>query len=321
MKKNKIAGVVILFAIANSIYADEPLQCDGTVQKPCTVQDTQNNTAQVKHWRNTFLIARKYQGNTAGLDTLWMSGSAEASAQGWKTIAENIKDVTHKKAKKIIDVDLRQESHGYLDQNAVNLTSENDWINRGKTRDESLSAEQNWLQFLSQQKNVPNVLTPEQFKEEAFRQGQDISVESVENEETVVKKAGLQYFRLTVTDHMAPDDAGVDRFVALVKTIKPKSTWLHIHCRGGDGRTTTFMAMYDMLHNADKVSLDDIIKRQAAVVPNYDLFDTTRGHPELSEYYKQREQFLRKFYVYAQASLKDYKGSWSQWLEQNKEVK
>ncbi len=49
-----------------------------------------------------------------------------------------------------------------------------------------------------------------------------------------------------VTDDMAPDAAQTDRFVEFCRTMAP-GTWLHIHCRAGHGRTTTFMVMYLLL--------------------------------------------------------------------------
>jgi protein-tyrosine phosphatase len=41
----------------------------------------------------------------------------------------------------------------------------------------------------------------------------------------------------------------------------PKDTWIHIHCRGGEGRTTTFLAILEMLHFKNH-SLYDILTRQ-----------------------------------------------------------
>ena len=115
-----------------------------------------------------------------------------------------------------------------------------------------------------------------------------------------------------VPDHRRPGDVDIDHFVELIKHL-PKKTWLHIHCRGGSGRTTTFMAMYDMLRNANVVLFEEIIKRQAAVSPYYDLFTVNRKNVILTPYYQARLDFLRQFYRFSQDYLQGYPENWSQW--------
>jgi hypothetical protein len=290
----------------------ESLPCTGTQQNPCIVQDTQNNDPDLKNWRDTALMAKLFPGNIAGLAELWMSGSAVPSAAGWQVIAHDIKKATQNKVQRVIDVDLRQESHGYLNDNAITLTAANDWGNLGKSRKQVLIDEKNWLHFLDQSKIISHVLTPWQFSASAFDAGRPVMNQGLLSEKTAARNAGLAYFRLTVPDHLPPADTDVDRFVALVKALPPQ-TWLHIHCRGGDGRTTTFMAMNDMLHNASKVSLVDIVGRQAAAAPFYNLAQTDRKNKEYRVSYEKRWRFLQRFYDYSQASLKGYKGTWSEW--------
>ncbi len=215
------------------------------------------------------------------------------------------------KIKQIIDVDLRQESHGYLNDNAITLAVQYDWINRGKTHAQASNAEQRWLQYLSKQSRI-SLLTDEQFDEGDFDDGEMVTVKSMRSESAVVKRVGFGYMRLTVTDHMAPDDDEVDRFVHFTKTLLPQ-TWVHFHCRGGKGRTATFMVMFDMLHNADKVSFDNIVKRQATVAPYYDVTKVARGKPELTPYYQQRLEFLKEFYQFSYDSLHGYAGTWEEW--------
>lgn len=312
MKKNILINFLLFFgmAISNNNWASSI--CDGTKDHPCIVQDTENNSPEVRNWRDSQMLAEKYQGNVTGLGNLWMSGSGAPSEQGWKTLANNIKNATQGKVKKILDLDLREETHGYLNHNAINLTTQNDWINQGKTLSQILAAEQDWLQLLKTQPIIYNVLKSQDFKAGKFSTGIAIPVESIANEEKLATDAGFQYIRLTVSDHMAPSDADTDTFVSLVKNTS-SDTWLHLHCRGGEGRTTTFMAMYDMLKNADKVSFDEILKRQAALPPYYDLYKVNRRDPSLTVYYQQRLQFLKDFYQYAHAALQGYQGNWSDW--------
>ena len=58
----------------------------------------------------------------------------------------------------------------------------------------------------------------------------------------------VEYVRIPVTDHCAPSDAAIDVLCGLREAARTDPTsWVHFHCHGGDGRTTTFLALYDML--------------------------------------------------------------------------
>jgi protein-tyrosine phosphatase len=118
---------------------------------------------------------------------------------------------------------------------------------------------------------------------------------------------------LAEADHLLPSDADVDRFVALVRDLKPDA-WLHFHCRAGSGRTTTFLVLYDMLRNADHLSAAEIVARQAAVPTHYDLFDARRN--DRDENYQERARFVRAFHPYARAFHDGCKGSWTEWLKE-----
>jgi hypothetical protein len=71
--------------------------------------------------------------------------------------------------------------------------------------------------------------------------------------------------------------------------------------------------MYDMMRNARKVSLDDILKRQW-LLGGVDL----RVEPPRDDWRHAgavaRKQFLEKFYQYCKANSDGFKQSWSEWL-------
>lgn len=307
LKKNLFYIFLFFMIFTNTVLA----VCNGTKESPCTVQDTENNTPTLKYWRTTQMLADSYQGDITGLKDLMVSGSCQPSQQGLKTLLNEIKKASNGRAKNIIDVDLRQESHGYLNKDAINLTVQYDWINLGKTLPQILADEMKWLNFIKTQSNI-YILTPKQFKSGDFLNGKYLPVQKINTEKELAEASGFQYVRLVIPDHMAPGDAEVDQFVNLVKNAK-SDTWLHLHCRGGEGRTTTFLAMYDMLKNANKVSFNEIIKRQAAVAPFYDLFQVNRENSKLTSYYKERLNFLRQFYEFSKDSLNGFSGNWSQW--------
>lgn len=317
MKLSLISAIALLSLSITStaVFADSKY-CDGTRTNPCTVQDTDKDSKTIKHWRTSQMMADAYKGNTTGLSDMWVSGSGAVSAKGYKQIAKNIDKATNGKVKNIVDLDLREETHGFLNNNAITLTDMDNWINLGKTYQQSLADEQNWLQTIALQARIDNVLTSDQLKAGKFTEGVNVPVENIQSEQQLVEQYGFEYHRLTTSDHMAPRVDDVDRFVALVDSL-PSRTWLHMHCRGGDGRSTTYLAMFDMLKNADKVSFNDIIKRQASVDPNYDLSDVSGKNPKYSKYYLERYQFMMHFYQFANAHLQGYKGNWSDWIREN----
>jgi hypothetical protein len=99
-----------------------------------------------------------------------------------------------------------------------------------------------------------------------------------ETERDLVTAARCRYHRLPVSDHCAPLADVEDAFLRLCEDEIQAGDWVHFHCHGGDGRTTTFLAMYDMhdalrrrLKPGDPVpSVDDFAERQRDIF-SYDL--------------------------------------------------
>ncbi|KTC83851.1 tyrosine protein phosphatase [Legionella cincinnatiensis] len=308
-----IIVILTLLLFQGFIFAQPETQmCDATLNNPCIVQDSDLSSSPLRWLRDASMIADVYQGNNFGINELSLSGSEEPSEKGWKEIVDYI--AKHRKigGKSVLVLDLRQESHGYLNGRAITLVSEHDWINRGKSNDQSLIAQENWLNSLKLEKKVSGVLSSQQFAAKEYSNGKNIPVKKIKNERELVSRLGFEYHRLYVTDHMAPSDSEVDVFLTIIKNA-PKDAWFHIHCRGGKGRTTTFLVMYDMLKNANKVSFDEIIARHASIPPYYNLFDVNRADPSLTPYYEQRIIFLSRFYQFAQQFLKGNPESWSKW--------
>ena len=237
----------------------------------------------------------KYEGvkpiNYRKNDRLHMSGSASFSPRALKDIAKSAK----KSKIPFYVFDLRQESHGYINDKPVTWQSEHDWANADLMHDEVIQRERRLLGDL--------------------RVGEQIDgtyIKSIETEESVVRSAGHQYVRLTVTDHLRPTDSETDRFIQAVREL-PEKNWVHFHCRAGKGRTTTFMVMYDMLANAQTDSFDDIINRNAKLSEDYDVMAEVPESDFRHIYQKDRAEFVRAFYDYAKAHPHGKDKVWSQW--------
>ena len=142
----------------------------------------------------------------------------------------------------------------------------------------------------------------------------EIFVEEAQTEKELVEAAGLRYKRIAATDHIWPSPAAVDEFVQFYKSL-PENIWLHFHCQAGEGRTTEFLAMYDILKNP-AVPLQDILYRQCLLGGSY----VAHVEPEGSTYWKvpyyaEKAKHIALFYRYVQENEgADFAVSWSDWL-------
>lgn len=225
-----------------------------------------------------------------GLEKLRLSGSAQFSQSGLSAILKRVS------ARPLFIVDLRQEFHGFLNGNAVSWFVTKDWINRDKTGSEIAGQEKLLFKQLQGMKQVPVTQIQRKSSDGGILQATQklFPVIRALEESTIVEAAGVGYLRLYLTDHMAPSSQEIDRFLSFYRTLPPNS-WLHVHCAGGDGRTTSLMAIVDMFHHAMDLSFEDIIARQHALGgSNLAQF----GDPLDWKYHyaKERLAFLQKFY-------------------------
>lgn len=305
-------ALLFVWTLVSSLSLAGPdAACSATRDSPCLVGDT-NKRHLVSSLRDSSMILDMYSGNLAGISELRVSASSEPSEEGWQRVLNYIATRNGRPANKVIVVDLRRENHGYLNGRAITLCDKHNWLNLDKTPRDIEESERSWLQDLAAQTQIDNLLSVQQFRNENFNSGKSVIVQSVMSEHAMTNRYHMGYERLFINDHRAPPAEEVDRFINLVDRL-PADRWLHLHCRGGKGRTTTFLAVYDMLKNADKATFDDILERQAAIPPYYDLKTVQREDPELTPYYQKRVEFLNEFYRYAQHRLAGYTGSWSEW--------
>lgn len=243
-----------------------------------------------------------------GLLFLRASGSGQFSEKNLIWIKEKLKKY------KLTVIDLRQESHGLLNGLAVSWYMGENQLNRGKTLTGIEEDETSRLASLLEHRSatVFRLSSPESADEP--RVGIDpelVRINDAITEKELCADLDIYYVRLPVADYQHPADEEVDRFVRLVKSMG-KDSWLHIHCREGDGRTTAFLAMFDMMHNAKAAGLEDIVKRQW-LLGGIDLLSPTVSAEWKSSYAQERANFIRHFYQYCQNSDDEFSQSWSEW--------
>lgn len=262
-----------------------------------------------RHFRTTAFPLDHGRGNApaaTGLARIRMSGSAQFNEAQFAAMLCQL-------PLPLLVVDLRQESHGFLNGLAVSWYAPRDWANRGLTAPLVQNDEQARLAGLLARGKVEVV--------ESFAKSPDgamldprttlLACDLAATEAELALRQGVGYLRLAVTDHLAPNDADVDRFLGAYRTLGPE-VWLHFHCHGGDGRTTTFMAMTDMLRNADRVSLADIIARQRQL-GGLELIGAAPEGPDWKRAgYLARAAFLTRFYDFAKTGAPSGR-SWSDW--------
>lgn len=180
--------------------------------------------------------------------------------------------------RRVLIVDLRQESHAFVNDRAVSWCADRDWANVGYSPAWIARDEQCELEKLATAPET-NIFTISKGAEGEIQVvgATPLHVTRAETEEMVVERLRsrfeVSYCRLHVTDHCAPEGETVRMFLQLLGNVAP-TTWVHFHCHGGDGRTTTFLMMYDML----------TVATAGSPVP---------GPPDL-EYFRQRQ--LRLFH-------------------------
>jgi hypothetical protein len=190
-----------------------------------------------------------------GLHDLRASGSGEFTPEGLKLVLARTRGP-------VTVFDLRQETHIFVNDLPGSWYASRDWANVGRTHSDIEANEAERVASLKPGSKIDvrpghpvkhgncNSVPPQQ-----------VTVERASIERDVVQPAGANYVRITVTDHTRPLDDEVDRFILAVRAL-PENAWAHFHCEAGLGRTTTFMVLYDMLRNAGRVSLEDIVQRQ-----------------------------------------------------------
>jgi hypothetical protein len=243
----------------------------------------------------------------AGLDTLRASGSAQFTAAQLRAIVERV-------GRPLVVVDLRQESHGFLDGQAVSWYAMHDQVNVVRSLVEVQQSERRRLEALAGTEPVTALVITARSESGTIQAADTIvlGAQAALTEQELTRSLGLGYFRIPATDFLPPSPENVDRFVGFAASLPPE-TWLHLHCHGGDGRTTTFLAMWDLMHNAGSVSADDIVRRQALIGPvNLDSVGTPESwtHPFRIE----RAAFIRRFHAYAQEQAPGgFVVPWSAW--------
>ena len=196
-------------------------------------------------------------------------------------------------------IDLRQESHGYLNEDAVSWHGVANAANRGMS---AAAVEQDERQRLADAVGTNVRAVPMGHYDEAhipytFAE----SVTGFATERHVARKSGLGYVRIAATDMRWPEPQAIDDFVNFYRSLPKEHGWLYFHCQAGQGRTTTFMVLYEILERPDRTA-DEAIAHQRAL-----------GGADLSS--GARYEGICRFAQYVRENrATDFAQRWSDWL-------
>ena len=196
-------------------------------------------------------------------------------------------------------IDLRQESHGYLNEDAVSWHGVANAANRGKAAE---SVERDEQQRLAEAIGTNVQAVPMGHYDEAhipytFAE----AVTGFATERHIARKSGLGYVRIAATDMHWPEPQAIDAFVRIYRSLPQEHGWLYFHCQAGQGRTTTFMVLYELLERPDCTAYEAIAHQRAL------------GGADLSS--GERYEGICRFAQYVRENrATDFAQSWSDWL-------
>lgn len=131
-------------------------------------------------------------------------------------------------------------------------------------------------------------------------------------EEQVANQYGFDYKHVVIGSRFSASDQNIDEIVHFLDTL-PENTWVHFHCSHGAGRTSILLVMYDIMKNAPKVTLANIVERQI-LLGSVDLFDTTVwGGVYTKEMLENRKRFIEQFYDFICQRKAGGIQQWSDW--------
>jgi hypothetical protein len=198
---------------------------------------------------------------------------------------------------KILIIDLRKESHAFINDKPVSWRSQFNLDNEEKQYQQILSDEKQKVNDLKKESQI--IVSEIIKKDEKNGWFSEISpilvnVNKVETEAEIAKRNGFDYKRIAIRDHSYPDSKQLMEIASLIEKTSPK-TKIYVHCAAGRGRTTTFLTIFDIIKNGKDTTLEEIFKRQHKIGgPKLDKIDEdSKWREDLA---KERLETIKNFY-------------------------
>ena len=261
--------------------------------------------------KEKYSLDENYIIDETGMNTLNISGSRQFSKEQFEELAKKLNVAAN--GKTIYIIDLRQENHEIINGYPVSFYSEHNWENKGLSI-EDINKKQNEL--FSDLTNKEMTIYLKGDDEKASEDYLSFKINEYTSEKQLVESKGFKYINIPCVDHVWPSAENIDQFIEFVKSVDMKNVWLHFHCVAGEGRTATFMCLYDMMKNP-QVSMKDICYRQTKLGGNYPLYIQEKDDWK-KQLYEEKANMFPLLYQYIQENYQsNYEVTWSEWLNNN----
>jgi len=198
---------------------------------------------------------------------------------------------------KIVIVDLRQESHGFINGNSVLWRSYFEKINQDKNISEILSDEKSRFNIAKKDREIViNEVTKRDRENGWYKEisPKIVTVNKAQNEKDLAAENGFEYQRFSVRDFDKPNEKEFLRMVSFIKNL-PQDKKIYVHCAGGKGRTGMFLVTLDIIKNGKETALEEIFKRQNKL-GSAKLDEISEEEAWSNEIAKERLTMLENFY-------------------------
>lgn len=176
------------------------------------------------------------------------------------------------KKKRVIIIDLRQEFHWFVhDRNQwipFNLFEPDFPYNRTKDRDTIVAEETALCHKINVQLYIDILHIIQKRTAHHIQKSEKLRINRVEapfclTEAQLIKKyfpKSCFYYRVPIQDHDAPDEQVFDILKKIIEE-HPRD-WIHLHCKGGVGRTSLLLLLIDILKHKRRFAFKDYVQRQ-----------------------------------------------------------
>ncbi len=244
---------ILRILVSKNILKDLSEHLDASLCSPGNLWNNSEKDSIVKGLPQKFRIVKdcNIPFSASGIFTSKQAGNA-------------IKTITnyHEGIKRIFFIDLLKEYHCFIDRAGnhfpLSFRAEKNAVNYGVPYRNIEKLEKIIFETLSQRSQTVGIkfaswfITHEGAIKEIF---QSIIKKNINfyTERDLIKKLSdsyeceLLYKRLPCMDHMSPTHQSVVSFASFIQNeFNPETDWLHIHCHGGSGRSTSFSVLFDM---------------------------------------------------------------------------
>jgi hypothetical protein len=233
--------------------------------------------------------------NLLGWEDIKASSSGQFSEETFVALLEKL----FFQAEKLVIVDLRAESHGFV--NGLSVCWRNCLNDLFDKTSEKVEEEEN--------ARLAQAIAEGYLLIESSENQLELPIFRAITERALVEDAGYTYARFPLSNHHRPSDQFVDQFVQFVKSLS-SDEWVHFHSAVGKRRTKLMITLLDIIKNGDRVSLEDILIRQQILDVEFASKDK-----EFIQTDQDRLAFLNEFYTYVQ-QVPDCEIPWSVWTQQ-----